>query len=204
MGTRNLTMVISGEQTKVAQYGQWDGYPEGQGKTILEFLQKCDLNKFKEQVNKLRWITDQETEEVEKNPDWDEEYPYLSRNAGGQILGAIHEGKIEVNAGLGSKKIVDCEVKFLVNSEGFAADSLFCEWAYVVDLDKNTFEVYSGFNQEPLNENERFHSYFKEKEHRTEQYHPVKFVSSFPLENLPTTEAFLKSFIKEEEESENN
>jgi hypothetical protein len=38
MGTRNLTRVICDGKTKVAQYGQWDGYPEGQGKTVLNFL----------------------------------------------------------------------------------------------------------------------------------------------------------------------
>jgi len=29
MGTRNLTIVTSNGKTKVAQYGQWDGYPGG-------------------------------------------------------------------------------------------------------------------------------------------------------------------------------
>ena len=39
MGTRNLTLVKDKEgKTKVAQYGQWDGYPEGQGSTILNFI----------------------------------------------------------------------------------------------------------------------------------------------------------------------
>ncbi len=39
MGTRNLTLVKDKEgKTKVAQYGQWDGYPEGQGTTILNFI----------------------------------------------------------------------------------------------------------------------------------------------------------------------
>jgi len=28
MGTRNLTCVMKDGQYKVAQYGQWDGYPE--------------------------------------------------------------------------------------------------------------------------------------------------------------------------------
>lgn len=35
MGTRNLTAVYLDGQYKVAQYGQWDGYPEGQGITAL-------------------------------------------------------------------------------------------------------------------------------------------------------------------------
>ena len=38
MGTRNLTMVIDKRgDLKVAQYGQWDGYPEGWGVEILNF-----------------------------------------------------------------------------------------------------------------------------------------------------------------------
>jgi len=40
MGTRNLTCVVSGGKYIIAQYGQWDGYPSGQGVTALEFLRK--------------------------------------------------------------------------------------------------------------------------------------------------------------------
>ena len=46
MGTRNLTTVIKNSETKVAQYGQWDGYPGGQGLTALKFLLKTDLSEF--------------------------------------------------------------------------------------------------------------------------------------------------------------
>ena len=38
MGTRNLTVVFMDGEYKVAQYGQWDGYPEGQGITCFNFL----------------------------------------------------------------------------------------------------------------------------------------------------------------------
>ena len=92
---------------------------------------------------------------------------------------------------------------YLEDNINFAADSLCCEWAYVIDLDKRTFEVYEGFNQEPLTEDDRF--FFLEeksnKEHRGEdQYHPVKLVKSWSLDELPTEEEFLNAFKEEEEE----
>ena len=44
-------------QYKVAQYGQWDGYPEGQGITALTFLRdKMDLELFKEALRNLSYI----------------------------------------------------------------------------------------------------------------------------------------------------
>ncbi|MHC5949058.1 hypothetical protein ACVXZ3_04645 [Providencia hangzhouensis] len=38
MGTRHLICVAKDGDYKVAQYGQWDGYPSGQGLTLLTFL----------------------------------------------------------------------------------------------------------------------------------------------------------------------
>ncbi|KAI5238362.1 hypothetical protein E4T43_07446 [Aureobasidium subglaciale] len=38
MGTRNLTIVYYKGRYRIAQYGRWDGCPDGQGLTILHFL----------------------------------------------------------------------------------------------------------------------------------------------------------------------
>lgn len=32
---------------------------------------------------------------------------------------------------------------------GFIADSLFCEWAYIINFDTNKLEIYRGFQKEP-------------------------------------------------------
>ena len=54
MGTRHSQMVINkAGETKVVQYGQWDGYPSGQGVDILAFLRGADLDKYDEEVSKL-------------------------------------------------------------------------------------------------------------------------------------------------------
>ena len=42
MGTRNLTVVVKDEQVRVAQYGQWDGYPEVTGRGILKILREIN------------------------------------------------------------------------------------------------------------------------------------------------------------------
>lgn len=204
MGTRGLTMVVLNSETKVSQYGQWDHYPSGKGIDILELISSFNIEKFKEKISKLHWITEEEANKVDENENWETNYPYLSRDAGGQILNAIYNGEMVVSAGIGERKVIKCDVKFLTNKESFAGDSLFCEWAYVIDLDKNTFEIYKGFNKEPLEETERFFNHFKHSEHKGEDdvYYPVKMVKSYSLAELPNGQQFLNDLEPKEKEND--
>lgn len=203
MGTRHLIAVQIDNEYKVAQYGQWDGYPSSQGVGILQFLRKANLTKFAEKVRACKFLTPDEIKarwtecgaDFSKNPDgfvsmqiserFANTYPQLSRDTGSDILGLIQNSK----AGL--------ELK---NSIGFAADSLFCEYAYVVDLDKGTFEVFKGFNQTPLKRGERFSELPVEEKKSGDTYYPVKKVCEFSLLELPTQKEFLKRAEPQEEE----
>jgi len=144
MGTRNLTMVISNGKTKVAQYGQWDGYPSGQGAAILNFFKKADLKVFKEKVDTLpKWITQKEINKLYKDAghtggDWinmkvsnkfKAANPQLNRDMGADVLEFIYNADNPV---------------LLKDDSKFIEDGLFCEWAYVIDLDKNTLSVKCG------------------------------------------------------------
>jgi hypothetical protein len=202
MGTRHLTMVVHKEETKIAQYGQWDGYPEGQGVTILTFLRSKervkkltnklkdvrfsnddDQKKMQDFMNKLGcpdgWMTQTQADKYHRA------YPYLSRDIGGKILELVANSK--------DKEIV------LQDSTDFAGDSLFCEWAYVVDLDNRKLEVYTGFNKEPLAEDERFAKIPKSKD--SSEYLGIRCVAKFDLDKLPTKAKFIKE-LKEKEEVE--
>lgn len=77
----------------------------------------------------------------------------------------------------------------------FAANSLLCEWAYVVDLDRNTFEVFQGFNRDQLDDSERFK--FLDGITVDSEYKAVKLAARFPLDNLPSDKQF-EAFFKEE------
>jgi hypothetical protein len=65
-----------------------------------------------------------------------------------------------------------------------------------VDFDTNKFEIFEGYNQEPLKGDERFYSDKPNKD----GYYPVKLVKSYVLTNLPTEEEFLKDFEEKDEE----
>jgi len=202
MGTRHLTMVVKDEKPVVAQYGQWDGYPSGAGLFILKFLKKRSLKKFKKKVDLVRFSNEKDVAEVEAfmksigvNDGWMDmdqadkyhrAYPFLTRDNGSGILQMIHDNNDPI---------------FLTDSSEFTKDSLFCEWAYVIDLDKETLEVYEGFNQRPLDEDERFYSPGDlPKEVADSRYYPVRWLKTYSLSDLPTPTQFLEECEVEEEE----
>ena len=83
----------------------------------------------------------------------------------------------------------------------FAADSLFCEFAYVIDYDANTFEMFKGFNKEPVPEGQRFADLPREvnpRTHEVSEYYPVVLANTWALDNLPTEEEFLLQTTEED------
>jgi len=141
MGTRNMTIVTSEKKTKVAQYGQWDGYPTGQGQTIADFLKTVDLAKFKKQINALKLVDQKKVDKFVESigckngfmdnkqaEQYHREFPGLSRDHCAGILQLIHDG----------------EVTEIQLNEDFKNDDVFCEFCYIVDLDKETVSVNDG------------------------------------------------------------
>lgn len=202
MGTRNLTMVIQDQQTRIAQYGQWDGFPDGQGITIHTFLQNTsNIEKLKQIIPKLRFEKEQDIKEKKEFAKslgstngcldykqaalYDKQYPLENPNLGAGVLNKLLEYD-------NPSEIV------LVNSESFARESLFCQWAYVIDLDKNTLEVYKGLNRLEVSKEERFYDLNDPKNN----YRPIKMVQSFSIDKLPDAEKFINECYLEQKKME--
>lgn len=65
MGTRHLICIFADGEYHLAQYGQWDGYPSGQGATIVDFLlNRYDPEAFKENVLSTEEVTEEEFEQL--------------------------------------------------------------------------------------------------------------------------------------------
>jgi hypothetical protein len=179
MGTRNLIEVYNQDGLKVSQYGQWDGYPEGQGKHILNFLHSIDILEFNKKLDNCKFLIYKDLELLDE-----QRIPvphHRSRDRGAEILEIINNNEEEI-----------LELK---SSHSFGFNSLFCEFAYVIDICKNTFEIYEGFNHNKLEITERFYSLYNENmnpEKFDTEYFGVKLIKTYYLNNLPDEETFLK------------
>jgi hypothetical protein len=101
-------------------------------------------------------------------------WPSLSRDTGSGIL--------EIIAGAKAGNHVPLELDL-----EFANESHFCKWAYVVDLDKNTFEVFKGSETKQQASTIRFSDIGE-----SDDTVPA-LLKSFPFPQLPATE---KGFMR--------
>lgn len=171
MGTRHLTCVVLDNEYKVAQYGQWDGYPSVQGQTVVNFIATMNREKFIKELKDITFVDDDfvlEIWEGIKTNDPSKKfkllYPEFHRDTGAGILQLIQDGK----------------VNHLENSIDFAKDSLFCEWCYVVNLDENILEIYKGFNTIKNHPNSRFYG------EKNGNYYPVRLEAIIPFKDCET------------------
>ena len=185
MGTRHMIAVILGGEPRIAQYGQWDGYPDGQGVDVLAFAQGLSggtipgvLDKFKAQVAKCRFLPEDEANAIFQ------ESPWMSRDTGSDILDLV----MKAPDGLP-----------LFSSYKFARNGLMCEWAYVLDLDQEQLEVYRGFGKGDAPEGERFGGPGLDN---SSGYGPVRLAKVYKFADLPSRGQFLADLQGEKDEDE--
>jgi hypothetical protein len=173
MGTRHLITAFDEQgELKVAQYGQWDGYPEGQGITmlnILRFTTRTDytgklVSEVADGLARCRWGSEDELNAIynslpemsyvgtDDQKSFDLLYPNLTRDTGANILNVVAWSVGEV---------------LLVDHSDFAQDELFCEGIYSVNYQSKMFTSKYG-----------------------------ELLVSFPLDDLPTNQEYLDAFDK--------
>ncbi len=222
MSTRGLTGFIA-DGKWYAMYNHGDSYPEWLGMRVLEFCKQVeDWNALKENVKELTLVNDDQKPTIEEA----ELYKCYHENPNETVLGhkkqeitdwywLLHslqgEGILyEINKG---------NLKHLIDDHDFIEDSLFCEWAYIIDLDEMELKVYKGFNTEeypdtPLPDDVKASSYEvsegytireiggKETHHPETHYYPCRMLYAYSLYKLPkfmlgVTNEFKKQYREE-------
>ena len=176
MGTRYLMVVINDGKPVIAQTGFFDGDPYSNGLEILKVLRKDKAQYIRTQLHRCTNLEECEYRRFIKDHWLDEEalvkaHPNFWWSDGADLLQMLLE----------TDGTAECRFSY-----DFAYDSLQCEWAYVIDYDMQTFEVYKGWSIMPLQPDERFYNEGKAQN----GYYPVHRAASYYLYELPEEEEF--------------
>lgn len=166
-----------------AAYNHFDSYPYGLGEDVVEFARYLSKNNLVEQCRRnaanMSMVDENATPtQVQKEkllPFADlqvgrrseDDFYCLFRNLqGSKILYEIAKGTI------------DC----MLDGTNFLKDSLFCEYAYIINLDDETIQFFKGF-QKSLDPNTPFSDEFVNV--GNSEYKPVALVGECSLHDIP-------------------
>lgn len=187
MGTRNLIVAVKDGKVKVAQYCQWDGYFSGQGEDIASFIrtnlaEESTSKQFRENIDKCVFVDSEFIKNAQAECGLDpnaefvsygdpalerfhERYPQFNRDTGSGIFELILNGTFELN-----------------DRFDFGNDSVWCEYAYVLNLDTNILEIYTGFSKELADIPEMFRRW--KGEPSPSGYYPVQLYRLVTFQEL--------------------
>jgi hypothetical protein len=181
MGTRGMIGVRINGQDK-AHYKQFDCYPTAQGVELLAQLRQIHKEHgwgwLKEHAAVLRCVT---TETIATPEEIETFKQYANTKVSSQQITEWYVLLRELQGEL----YTTLKAGVILDQHKFIVDSLFCEWAYLVNVDEMTIEIYKGFQKEPHSKGR-----YTTKE-PDEEYYPCALVATYKLDDLPTDSVFL-------------
>ncbi len=191
MWTRGFVGVVTARGVLKIGYNHFDSYPEELGKNTFLAVQGWmagtggEIEHRAQQAEDLRLVTGDEPPTAE---DILKLAPHADRSVSTGKLNdwyvLLRETQGDINA------MLDCG--YVEDASEFPYDSLFCEWGYLIDFQKRTFEVYEGFQKTPP-ETGRWAGDRSERSVGQSEYYAVKLIAPFPLGGLPVdVEEFLR------------
>ncbi len=181
MGTRGgLGFRVDGKD--FIAYNHFDSYPEGLGdetvQGVRQLLSDFSLDELRDRVRNIEFVD----EDKEPTPEQREKFKQYFEN--------VSNGKdwYSLLRGMQGKASEYVKNGIMIDAHGFLKDSLFCEWAYIINLDTLKLEVYRGF-QDKYHKLGRYSAKkergWKPKYNGENYYYPVALVMELDLTNLP-------------------
>lgn len=195
MGTRGAVCVkLDGEL--YATYNHFDSYPDGLGTDIVAFCKGvAEKQRFAIFTERFRHIV---VVEEDGNPTPEEQQKYIDAgfydaSVGNQTSTDWYNLLRNLQGAAILDAILDGKCQHWIDGKDFLKDSLFCEYAYLIDLDAKELLFFKGFNKEP-DEN----SPLPFEQVPINNYYPVRFQGKVALNAIP--DDWEKQFYPEEDE----
>lgn len=124
-------------------YKQYDSYPSGLGATILNFVAKTTVEQMKDAVARIVLIDESQPPTPEQIK---ELAPYTDLNVSERSTADWYCLTRELQGNL--LPYIHGKVRCMTDYKDFLKDSLFCEYAYIINLDSGMLEFYEGGNKD--------------------------------------------------------
>ena len=174
-------------------YNHSDSYPDWLLRKVVEFASQHTDLALNNMFDRIELVNEGDV----PTPDQIEVYnKYSNTNVGIQSSESWYcllretQGDLEVYSLLGG-------CTHMIDSHEFLSDSLFCEWAYIINLDLHCLEIYKGFNEDP----KAAGRYAKVKDSRN-NYQGVALIKAIDLDDIRRSDGLQGSLDKLIEELE--
>ena len=154
-------------------YNHYDSYPEGLGAEIVKFCRTTSKEEMNEVFDHIILVDRSSTPSKEQIRACVDYYDDTVST------GKIREWYALLRQAQGGLDAYKDGLRYMIDSKAFMQDSLFCEWAYVINLTSGKLEVYRGFCTTPQ-DNRYFLPYSED-----EDYYNVRLLMEFPLDKIP-------------------
>lgn len=179
MGTRGIMAFAHNGEVK-AMYNHFDSYPSGLGDVLVKWMlaQDGDFSTAIEQFERLVAV------EENSEPTEDQKLAlvrYLDLSVGNKTDGDWYNLLRETQG----DPTEALKAGFFVDYFKFGYDSLWCEYGYVVDLDRKVLEVYKGFQNEPHSDGRWAGGPSRTLDFGSrDTYDPIKLITEYTLATL--------------------
>ncbi|MDU7686060.1 MAG: hypothetical protein E7K14_01905 [Bacillota bacterium] len=185
MGTRGLYGIRKDGVDKVT-YNHFDSYPEYLGMNMIKFCMNHNKDALTGLFNKIELVGDENPTEEQKvnckRNGWFDDTVSLQTDDDWYCLLRDTQGNLEC--------LMQADKAYMLDNSDFIKDSLSCEYAYIINLDRSVLEVWIGCQKEPDPKNR----------YGTQQddygYYPCKLIRSYHLPLTKNKKWYLKDMNK--------
>ena len=178
MGTRGLYGFRKDGVDKLT-YNHFDSYPDCLGETMAEFCKTTSIKEMHEIFDRIVLVDEHDIPTDKQIKECIEYYN------GDVSTGSPQDWYCLLRDAQGNPNAYKHGLKYMIDNHNFIKDSLFCEYAYIINLDEGCLEFYVGFQKEPS----EYNRYGTEKE---DNYYPCKMIAYYALDTNKTIEEIVR------------
>ena len=168
-------------------YNHFDSYPEELGLDIIKYIKSKPIEEMNADFNSITMVNGNDKPTTEQFLKCAEYYNYnVSSKSPEKWYCLLPEAQGDLDA--------SAKIGIMIDSQEFMKDSLFCEYAYIINLDKDVLEIYKGFQKR------RSDTRYQPDNPEGQGYWGCKLIKEISLVDINQLDEEFNALIKKESE----